>query len=65
MVSSVYRWAGRPYAIESVALRAARVSLRHLSSRPELKVTVEAVKATCMGSMQVSVRHSRKHRVKD
>jgi hypothetical protein len=62
VVSSVYRWVGRPYVIEPVGLAAARQQLRCLSSKPELSKTVEAVKATCLGTMQVGVRHVRKRK---
>lgn len=61
MVSSVYRWVGRPYVIEPIGLVAARASIRHLTSKPELVKTVEAAKSF-NGGIVVSIRHSRKHK---
>jgi len=63
MVSSIYRWAHKSYQIEPVALGAARANIKHLTSKPEMVKTVEALRSF-NGGIVVGVRHVRKHREK-
>ena len=63
MVSSVYRWVGRSYRVEPVAMGAARANIKHLTSKPEMVKTVEALRSF-NGGIVVGVRHVRKHREK-
>lgn len=61
MVSGIWRWVGKPYRIEPIGLVAARARLKHLGSKAEMRVTVEAVRG--MGNVQTGVRHVKRMRM--